>query len=778
MPDESAGIAFGSNNVAFQPPIDETKFAEDSADKKGDVEGVDAEDIAALEAERLNHLEDQVDDFGVEMVTKIVSLDDDSSLPVFTFRYFLIATLLSAFSGTLGQIYYFKPQFPLITEKLEFCTYNPQFFGKFLEKVIPSGNFLNPSKFNKKEHALIVITANTAGSAALANELIASMYLFYNTVIPTWTGIFLVLSSQILGYGFAGFFRETLVYPRATYYPGTLAQVSVYENLHNGDGISKKMARYFFIVAGICFCYEWLPQYIAPSLIGFSVICLATQHLKSDVVAKVFGGASANEGLGLFSICFDWNNLTGYTPMLLPWSTILNMSLGILVCCIFQPYLWYSNTFDAQSYPWMAQGIYSPGGNSYNQTAVLNPDYTVNLTAVEVVGLPGLAASYALFLIGANMALTAGLVHIGLYFGPEIVAGLKNTFSKRGESTNNDPYFLIMAKYPEAPLWWYLTILVITFALGMFVTQYTHSGLEWYMFIVALILAFILVFISGFISSTTGWSISNGVSNLVQMLGGFLKPGNPVANMYFTLFGSNAVSQATNMLADLKMGQYMKIPPRATFFAQLYGTVLGAFFSYFITISIITNNADVLKTVLGDTQWNGAQAQSYNGNAVTWGGFAKQMYGPGGPYQWVLYSFILGFILPLPAYFAHKMFPKVGFNLLNFAVMPWFFGCLCTGINSSIFGTLIIGTFTQFYLRKYRPAFFNKYQYITSAALDAGNQWCALLVTLIVGGAIASPIPFPYWTLNPNIETGIWYWDGCYNLVNDAASNFTLGAGY
>ncbi|KAJ3334776.1 hypothetical protein HDU83_000952, partial [Entophlyctis luteolus] len=76
------------------------------------------------------------------------------------------------------------------------------------------------------------------------------------------------------------------------------------------------------------------------------------------------------------------------------------------------------------------------------------------------------------------------------------------------------------------------------------------------------------------------------------------------------------------------------------------------------------------------------------------------------------------------------------------------------------------------------PAFFNKYQYITSAALDAGNQWCALLVTLIVGGAIVSPIPFPYWLMNPDITDGIWYWDGCYNYLNDAASNFTLGAGY
>ncbi|KAJ3327675.1 hypothetical protein HDU76_011342, partial [Blyttiomyces sp. JEL0837] len=51
-----------------------------------------------------------VDDFGFGLVDKIVPLDDDPTLPLFTFRYFVIAAALSAFGGVLGQIYYFKPQ--------------------------------------------------------------------------------------------------------------------------------------------------------------------------------------------------------------------------------------------------------------------------------------------------------------------------------------------------------------------------------------------------------------------------------------------------------------------------------------------------------------------------------------------------------------------------------------------------------------------------------------------------------------------------------------------
>ncbi|KAJ3337702.1 hypothetical protein HDU83_008542, partial [Entophlyctis luteolus] len=63
MPFESATVAFGQQNADFQPTVEETKF---NAEEKADVAAADG-DLAAIEADRLNHLEDQVDDFGVEM---------------------------------------------------------------------------------------------------------------------------------------------------------------------------------------------------------------------------------------------------------------------------------------------------------------------------------------------------------------------------------------------------------------------------------------------------------------------------------------------------------------------------------------------------------------------------------------------------------------------------------------------------------------------------------------------------------------------------------------
>ena len=51
----------------------------------------------------------------------------------------------------------------------------------------------------------------------------------------------------------------------------------------------------------------------------------------------------------------------------------------------------------------------------------------------------------------------------------------------------------------------------------------------------------------------------------------YLVPGNPVANMYGSLYGGQSVTQALNFLQDLKLGQYVKLAPRVTFCMQAAG---------------------------------------------------------------------------------------------------------------------------------------------------------------------------------------------------------------
>ena len=70
--------------------------------------------------------------------------------------------------------------------------------------------------------------------------------------------------------------------------------------------------------------------------------------------------------------------------------------------------------------------------------------------------------------------------------------------------------------------------------------------------------------------------------------------------MYFAAWSHNVINSAVQLSMDLKLGEYLKIPPRVMFLTQIYGTVLGGFINYAVMISIVTGN----KHLLADTDGN------------------------------------------------------------------------------------------------------------------------------------------------------------------------------
>jgi hypothetical protein len=125
------------------------------------------------------------------------------------------------------------------------------------------------------------------------------------------------------------------------------------------------------------------------------------------------------------------------------------------------------------------------------------------------------------------------------------------------------------------------------------------------------------------------------------------------------------------------------------------------------------------------------------------------MFSIGRTYQWVVLALPLGFILPLPFYFGHKYFPKVGFNYFVTPVITWYLGFLSVGINSSIMVYFMIGFFVQFYVRKRYPEWFLKYNYILAAAISGGTELLVFVTTFAVQGASGVAVPFPpYWGNN------------------------------
>jgi hypothetical protein len=239
------------------------------------------------------------------------------------------------------------------------------------------------------------------------------------------------------------------------------------------------------------------------------------------------------------------------------------------------------------------------------------------------------------------------------------------------------------------------------------------------------------------------------VQPLIQMIGAYILPGLPVANMYFSMFGFNSLYQAKFMLKDLKLGQYVHLAPKCVFLVQVFGTTLGCIMSYFMMQKITDEKRDILLAIQGTNVWSGQTLQSENSSAISWGGLAKYMYGIGGRYQWVSIAFILGLFMPLPLWIIHKLAPKLRMDYWNTAIIMSAAAILDKGTHSALLLHYATGFFSQLYLRRYRTNWFIKYNYILSAGMDGGAAVIGFILVFAVFGAAGKVVPFPpYWGNN------------------------------
>ncbi|KZT69481.1 OPT superfamily oligopeptide transporter [Daedalea quercina L-15889] len=692
---------------------------------------------------------------------RLVSLDDDPSLPSLTFRTWFLGLGLACFAAVLGELFYFRPQTVQVSGL--FLQVFGFILGRGLEIVLPGPNhatpkmrtsntrfwrFINPGPFNIKEHVAISIMSTTASDQAIAISVFAAQDLYYSVTVNPAIGIFTLIASQLIGYGLTSLARDYLVYPTWAVYPFIMPQVQLFDAMHRGQGIflQKKRRVFFWSILIAIFVWEWFPEYIAPTLTGVSIFCLADRH--SAWVTRIFGGAAGNEGLGLFALSFDWNYIGSgggaIGSLFTPLATQLSLYSGVVVCILAFCACYARNVWHAQNFPFLSQLLFYENGTEYDQLAILNADFTLNNTLLAEQGLPYYAASQTIYQLSRTMYIGTAVTHFFIWHFKDVYNVVRNVRTQECQ----DVHYQKMKVYKEAPAWWFAVLFVITFALGLGLLYAADSGLPWWGFIVALIFSTAFVPILGTLYATVGYQPS--LQFLIQMVGGAMIPGKPVANMYFTLYGYQTYQLTLNMLRDLKLGQYTKLPPRVTFLMQTIGGIVGGVLNYVIMKSVIAGNREILLDVQGTNVWSGQQVQSYNSAAITWGALAKPLYAPGARYGFIPWMLIAGLGVPIPFWIAHRLWPRAGFNYVFTPVVVAELGFLSVGINSSWMTSLAVAVFSQWYLRKYRPRWFRKYNFLLSAALDGGTQIMVFVYSFAVGGASGTAIVFPTWALNPS----------------------------
>jgi OPT family oligopeptide transporter len=132
-----------------------------------------------------------------------------------------------------------------------------------------------------------------------------------------------------------------------------------------------------------------------------------------------------------------------------------------------------------------------------------------------------------------------------------------------------------MQAYPEVPQLWYVTLGIIALALLITTVEIFPTTMPIWALFIALLLASLLAVPSGMLQAITNQQVALQVMH--ELVAGYILPGRPVANMIFKCVAFVGTNQAVAFSADLKLGHYMKIPPRIMFMAQVVAVIVSCF---------------------------------------------------------------------------------------------------------------------------------------------------------------------------------------------------------
>lgn len=137
--------------------------------------------------------------------------------------------------------------------------------------------WLAQGHWNEKEHACVYISSNVSFGFAFATDVIVEQHKFYKQEVPILYQLLLTISTQILGYAFAGLTRRYLVRPAAMIWPGTLMSTAMFTTMHQNEnkaanGWTISRYRFFIYVWTAAFLWYFLPGLLMPALSYFNVI--------------------------------------------------------------------------------------------------------------------------------------------------------------------------------------------------------------------------------------------------------------------------------------------------------------------------------------------------------------------------------------------------------------------------------------------------------------------------------------------------------------------------
>ncbi|WFD06451.1 hypothetical protein MVES1_001796 [Malassezia vespertilionis] len=674
-------------------------------------------------------------------IRQVVSITDDPTLPSLTFRALLVGGLFTVLGAGMSQLFFYKSN--SVSFSSFFVTLVTLPLMKWMARVVPAKEIrvfgfpiqLNPGMFNAKEHVLIAVIVSSGATSAYATDIINIQELFFGQHMSALQSLTLLITTQVIGCGFAGLVYNLLVRPPSMVFPSTLVTVSLFNTLHDTESaLTPARMRLFifvFIAIGI---YQFLPSVLLPTLSSVALLC----YVHRSKATQVLG--SGYKGFGIANLSFDWNVIGATGPLYQPWWAALNFYGGIAgMMYVVMPLLYFSNFWNARAFSSpIGSSLYTANHTAFDVNAVLRKDNTLDIVAWEkqkpMLLTPFFAISYGI----AFTILTSTISHVLIWHGKDIKKAWFNP-------VYSDIHNQLMQSYPLVPLSWYLwTLFLSLFAASVLVMTAPLQFPLWALLMSVGMSLFFLVPI-GILKAISDTSV--GLNVITEFVAGILIPGKPIGNVCWKCYGYMSCAQALNLISDLKLSHYMKINPRHMFIAQLVGTVIGCFVNYAV-ICVVLDPANGYRAFLDGSQvdpsgqWDGRKVQIFRSASIIWGAVGPAKFFTG-PYKYLYWGFPLGFVLPLIPWYLHKRAEKkrgapLKHSVYSRTVVPIFLHG--TSAPPAIPTNIILTGFFCAYLsqkwaRERMPDWFHKFNYVLSAALDAGasvNALCAFLLSITV----------------------------------------------
>ncbi|KAG9026338.1 hypothetical protein FRB95_008983 [Tulasnella sp. JGI-2019a] len=471
-----------------------------------------------------------------------------------------------------------------------------------------------------------------------------------------------------------------------------------------------------------------------------------TTPRKNIIINQLFGYSS---GLGMGVITFDWAMIAyNGSPLVTPWWAELNVFVTLVVVFwIIAPVMYYKNVFFSHYLPMSSSMSFDNLGHTYNASRVV----------VDGTFQPDLYKAYSPLYISITFAisyglsfgtLTATIVHTWLWYRRDI----RRQFSASLKDTaQQDIHARLMLAYPEVPQWWYAVIGVSAFTLGTITIRVWDTQLPFWAYVVSILISVVYLVPIGMIQAITNMQV--GLNVITELIIGYALPGRPVATMIFKTFGYITMGQALSFVSDLKLGHYMKIPPRMMFLTQTVAALIACFVVVGVQGWMFGNIPGLCETDQPD-QFTCPQVQVFSTASLIWGGIGPvRALNHGSLYYPTLYFFVIGAVLPIPFYFLARAFPRSWFKYVNIPVAFTGIGNLppSAGINYSSWAA--VGFVFQYWIRRRHFHWWSRYNYIFSAALDAGVAIGTILVFFTLAFPRRGSIIIDWWGNNVNNNT-------------------------